>query len=775
MGNEVIAGRGVEELYREEEDISEGYTSEGQKSPGEVLFITSYPPRECGIASYSQNLIRSLNNRFDNFFSLRVCALESGGEARYYYPDEVSWVLDTTKSSDYTKILDKINQSAEIRAVIIQHEFDLFKPTEEAFLHFLSKIDKPVIVVFHSVIPDPSDSLKTYFRTISRISNSVLVLARISANILRDHYQVPEEKITVIPYGTHLVSPLNKRALKEKYRLAGRSILTTIGLVSPGKGIETTLEALPAVIKSHPEVLFLVIGKTHPEELKKEGEKYRIMLESRVKSLKLQNHVQFLNGFFTPDILKEYFQMSDICIFSCTDPNRPMSGMFSMAVSCGCPVISTPIAHAWEFLADDAGLIVQNQDPVDFASKINQLLDDPALRKMFSNKILRKSHSSLWENSALLHGKMIMDTVNGKITASLRYPPIKMDFLKMLTDKVGMLHSSYKGLSDLRSGYTLDDNAFALYVFCVHYKNTSDQEDIPYIKKYLRFIYHCFQPTGTFLKYLDYERRFTTQNQHENLEVANAKAIMALGFLFSLKGLVPEELIDISALMLQKAHPHAGSFENPKSLAIALKGLYYYFSVAETEEIRAQIKTVADKMVHSYQNCRTDNWKWFEDKFCDGAGILPAALMSAWLVTGEQKYRDYAKESFDFLLSKVFNQNRVEIREGDQWYASGTAKTNAGEKPCDIAFYVITLSKFYLMLKENQYFNRMEQAFKWFLGENRLNQMIYNPVTGSCFDGLEEESLNPDQSAGSALSYALARIVVDKYKFRGENHINHIV
>ncbi|HEX3009817.1 MAG TPA: glycosyltransferase [Bacteroidales bacterium] len=568
MGNEIILERsGVEvgDFLQEDPDVARAYYNiEKPKAvEGEILFLTSYPPRECGIANYSLNLLNALHSRLDNYYGLKVCALENG-DTKYYYPGEVVEVLNTSVPSDYMRVAVRINQNTDIVAVVIQHEFDLFKGQEDTLLNFIKQISKPVVVVFHSVIPHPSPELKMYVQNIAAACKSVITMGSVARSVVLDNYYLPPGKVEAIPYGTHQVAFVDSPRLKEKLKIEARYLLTAVGLLAPGKGFETILEALPAVIKSNPGVKLLIIGKTHPEELKKGGEQYRILLEARVKSLKLQSHVEFMNVLLTPDTLKEYFQVSDISIFSSNDINRPTSSIFSFAVSCGCPIISTPTLHAREFLDNGAGMMFECRNSQDLADKIIQLLENPGLRKSLSENVLKRSQASAWENSSLLYARMLNNIAENKIAIDLKYPPIQLDFLKMLTDKVGILRESYKNKPDFRSGYILDDNALALFVFCMHYKNTRDIDDLPYIRKYLKFVSHCFQPSGMFFKYMDYQHKFTPQNKLENLEETQAKAIWALGYVYSMKGLLPAEMTDVAGLLMENMLPCTDKFETAK-------------------------------------------------------------------------------------------------------------------------------------------------------------------------------------------------------------------
>ncbi len=338
----------------------------------EILFITSYPPRVCGIATYSQDLIKALNNKFSNSLSVKVCALESG-DVSYSYPEEVKYILKTSLAAGYKKLALDINKDNLIKIVLIQHEFGFFKEQEQAFLQFLYELSKPVVTEFHTVLPNPGEQLKLKISGIADVCESIIVMTHKSAEILINEYGIPKQKISIIAHGTHLVPHLSKVILKRKYGLTGRRVLTTFGLLSSGKSIETTLEALPNIIKTNPEVVFLIIGKTHPEVVKSEGEVYRESLESLVILNKLANHVIFINQYLPLSDLLEYLQLTDIYLFTSNDPNQAVSGTFVYAMSCACPIISTPIPHAKEVLTSDLGIIFDFGDSQQLARQRNQV------------------------------------------------------------------------------------------------------------------------------------------------------------------------------------------------------------------------------------------------------------------------------------------------------------------------------------------------------------------------------------------------------------------
>lgn len=729
----------------------------------EILVITSYPPRECGIATYSQDLIKVLKKQFSSSFTIKVCALEAG-HARHTYPAEVQYILDTTSANEFSELADIINQNNQIKIVLIQHEFGFFHDQEKSFMQFLVAIKKPISVVFHSVLPHPEKMLRAKVRKISNACVSIIVMTNHSSEILVTDYGIIPDKISVIAHGTHLIAPVDKDFLKKKYALANHKVLTTFGLLSSGKNIETTLYALPDIIKTSPDVIFLVIGITHPEVVKKDGERYRKMLEDTVKTLGLQHHVRFINSYLALPHLLEYLQLTDIYLFTTNDPNQAVSGTFAYAMSCACPIISTPIPHAKEFLTEDTGIIFDFRNSQQLATSVNRLLDNDILRKNISLNTFQKIISTAWENSAIAHTKVFERIADKKIRPRYSLPPITLDHLKKMTDEFGIIQFSKINQPDLSTGYTLDDNARALIVMCMHYELTSNIDDLAYIRLYFNFIKYCLKPSGYFQNYVDKNRKFTVQNRKTNLDDSNGRAIWALGYVVSLTGLLPQTITSEAESILQRSLRYFKKVHSTRSMAFAIKGICFSQSAAVSPENIGLLKTFANRLVQMYKHEASEKWEWFESYLTYANSLLPEAMLNAWLLTGDPVYKEIAIESFDFLLSKIFNKNGIEVISNNKWLQKGREKELYGEQPIDVAYTILTLSKFYDVFQRDEYRTKMETAFNWFLGKNRLNQIIYNPCTGGCYDGLEEHNVNLNQGAESTVSYLMARLSIEKYR-----------
>lgn len=740
------------------------------RAPG-IALITSYPPRACGIATYSTDLEKALKDIFGTSISISVFPLETGTE-KPLYQNDISRSINTDDPSDYAALSCQINSDPNIELVVVQHEFGLFSKSEAAFKDFLEELNKPVTLTFHTILPDPSPEHRKKVTDIVSACDSIIVMTHRSAVILMEQYDAPEEKINVIPHGTHLVHHENKETLKRKYGLSGKKILSTFGLLGPGKSIETTIRALPEIIAEFPDVLFLVLGRTHPSLVKERGEEYRDFLKKEVKNLGLEDHVQFVNRFLPLEELLEYLQLTDIYLFTSKDPNQAVSGTFAYALSCGCPVISTPIPHALELLKSDAGVTFDFENSQQLQHHIFDLLRDDERRNQMSHSGLATSAASAWENSAIAHGKVFEKICNGRIRLKYLRPPIRMDHIRKMTTDIGIIQFSKINQPDIESGYTLDDNARALIAFCRHYELTGNEASLEDCNKYFNFVFRCFRPDGRFLNYVDKNCKFTEQNLSVNLEDAAGRAIWSIGYLLSVSHLFPfhfKHLEDKALFLLEQAFPKIESLRSPRAIAFAIKGLYYCTQGGHSPDTIPLIEKLADRLVDLYDNESDTNWHWFERNMTYGNSVLPHALILAYLATQNPEYREVAKESFDFLLSRIFAKESIRVISNQNWLRKDDIfdlHFKGGEQPIDVAYTILALKIFHIIFPEERYDEKMNTAFNWFLGQNPLHQTIYNPCTSGCYDGLELTSVNLNQGAESSISYLLARMAFENLPLR---------
>jgi hypothetical protein len=440
-----------------------------------------------------------------------------------------------------------------------------------------------------------------------------------------------------------------------------------------------------------------------------------------------------------------------------------VSGTFAYAMSCACPIISTPIPHSKEVLTGDSGIIFDFGNSTQLAEAVIRLLEDPSLRENFAKNGLQKIISTVWENSAIAHGLLLERIASGEIKIIYSLPAINLNHLKKMSTDFGMIQFSKINQPDIESGYTLDDNARALYAFGQHYKLTGDPEDLYYIQLFLSFIKICQQEKGNFLNYLDRDRLFTEQNFTENLDDSNGRALMALSYMVTLKDILPKHLVTEAESLIRKAVPLIENIFSPRAIGFCIKALYH-LNLSGYLKDHVVLTTLANRLVQMYHHETEPDWHWFESYLTYSNSILPEAMVYAWLLTEKKIYKEIAVISLDFLLSKTINREYMAVISNKKWHIKGSDVEPFGEQSIDVAGTVQTLSVFYDVLGDEEYFRKMETAFDWFLGKNRLHQIVYNPCTGGCFDGVEEFNINLNEGAESSLSYLMARLTIEKYR-----------
>ncbi|AXB58318.1 glycosyltransferase [Flavobacterium fluviale] len=725
-----------------------------------IVFLSTFPPTQCGIATYTQDTIKGITDVYGKSITCEICELVDAPKEK---PTQ-AFTLNTKNREEYTTVAEEINNDEAVKLVHIQHEFGLFSGNYgDYLLDFLNVIKKPVTYTFHSVIPNPNNELKTFVKLLLSYSNSVFVMTNRSKEILIKDYGINEEIITCVPHGTHIVVYEAPQNAKEKLNIGDRIVLSTFGLLGEGKNIETGLQALPKIVEKAPNALYLIIGKTHPNLIKDGVDTYRTKLESIVEELNLQNNVRFINEYLDTDQLLEYLKATDIYMFTSKDPNQAVSGTFAYAMSCACPIVASKIPHTREVLTPDSGILVDIGDVDQFADAAIKLIADENLRNEMGINSFTKMRASSWENAAITHMNAYKNLIENPSEIKYSYPTIQLRHIKRLTTELGIIQFSKISIPDLDSGYTLDDNARALIAFCMHYKLTQDKDDLAYILIYLDFIQRCQKPKGNFINYVDQENReHIEQNAEVNLEDSNARAIWALGTVVSISDILPEAITKKATRCLLNSLKWTETIQSPRSIGFATKGLYLYHSTIPNLYVAAIINKLNAKLLANYEDTATEDWQWFENYLTYGNGVLPESMLYAYLITNKPVYKKVALDSLDFLISKTFIDGNFKAISNQSWHHKGAEPQQYGEQPIDVTYTIQTLNSFYEAFKTPEYKKKMKAAFNWFLGKNHLNQIMYNPVSGGGYDGLEKENVNLNQGAESTVCFLTARLLMEK-------------
>jgi glycosyltransferase involved in cell wall biosynthesis len=722
-----------------------------------ICFLSNFPPKECGIATFTQDLITSLNKKFNPKVKSRVIALNEESSI-YNYDSRVIMQMNKDYLEDYINMAKKINRSDKIKLVCIQHEFGIFGGEYGSYIiPFLETIEKPVVVTFHSVLPEPNNLRKNVVKFICDKSAAVIVMAESAVDILNRDYGVSRNKVHVILHGIPDTPMKPAEPLKKKLRLENKIVLSTFGLLSRGKGIEYMIKALPYLVKKYPNILYVIIGETHPVIRKREGEEYRNYLVDLVKKLKLQDNVKFYNKYLDLNEIIEYLLATDIYICTNLEKNQIVSGTLSYALGCGKAVVSTPNIYAEEVLSNDRGVLAEFQNPKSFADGIDKLLSDEKWKKRIEQNAYAFGRSMIWSNVASSYLHLFNKVVKLREETTEKYPKIKLNHLKNLTDEIGCIQFSKLSTPDSSSGYTVDDNARALIVSTIHDRLYNSEISKELSSTYLNFLERVHDEEGKFndMTYEDNKLIRTSED-------AIGRTLWALGHFINNSN--NEEHISKAKIMFDKSHPHIQEDSSPRAKAFSIIGLYHYYKKYNNEAILSKIKQLVDTLVESYKKESTEEWNWFESYLTYSNSKLPEVLFLAYNLTKNPEYLEIAEKTLKFLTNLVFFKDELSPIGQNGWYNRNGIRSFFDQQPIDASSMVQTYLTAYAITNNDNYYNNAVLAFNWFLGKNHLKQMIYNDVTGGCHDGLSKSSINLNQGAESTIEYLISRLMLEEIK-----------
>ena len=724
-----------------------------------ICFLSNFPPKECGIATFTQDLVNAMNKRFNPKVKSRVIALNDESSI-YNYDSHVIFEMDKDYLEDYINMAKRINRSDKIKIVCIQHEFGIFGGEYGSYIiPFLETIEKPVVVTFHSVLPQPNNLRKNVVKFICDKCAATIVMAESAIDILHDDYGVPKNKIHVIRHGIPDTPLKDTGPYKKKLRLENKIVLSTFGLLSRGKGIEYMIKALPYLVKKYPNLLYIVIGETHPVVRKREGEEYRNYLTNLVKKLDLQNNVKFYNKYLDLSEIIEYLLATDVYIMTNLERNQIVSGTLSYAMGCGKAVVSTPNLYAQEVLNNGRGMIAKLQSPKSYADCVDKILSNPELKRNIEQSAYAYARSMIWSNVASGYLHLFNKVVKLREETTEKYPKIKLNHLKNLTDNIGCIQFSKLSVPDPSSGYTVDDNARALIVSTIHDRLYNSEISKELSKTYLNFLERVQNEEGRFND-IEYENK----NLVETSSDAIGRALWALGHLTNNSS--SPELISQAKKIFDKSYQLIETGSSPRTKAFTIIGLYHYYKKYNDEKILNKIKELVDSLIESYKKEATEEWNWFESYLTYSNSKMPEALFLAYNLTKNPEYLEIAEKSLKFLTNLVFFKDELSPIGQNGWYNRNGVRSFFDQQPIDASSMVQTYLTAYAITRKKSYYHNAVLAFNWFLGKNHLKQMIYNDVTGGCHDGLSKSSINLNQGAESTIEYLISRLMLEEIKKR---------
>jgi len=729
-------------------------------------YIATYPPRECGIGTFTQNLVQSMttSNGSKGKPNEGLVVALSDHDEDYAYPEEVKSVIRQEQQADYLEAANFINHSG-VDVCILEHEYGIFGGQNGVYiLPLLNRLEVPLMVTLHTVLKTPSYNEKAVLIEICKMATKIVVMSHKAVTFLTTIYNVSNDKIVLIEHGVPDIH-FDQAESKKEFKLEGKKVLLTFGLLGRNKGIETVINTLPKIVEKFPDVLFMVLGKTHPNVLRHSGEEYRNYLHRLIKSLKLDNHVFFLNEFIDQRELFKYLSASDIYITPYLNEAQITSGTLSYALGVGCAVISTPYWHATELLADGRGRLFGFNKPDELGNILEELLGKPEVLKCLQKKAYEYGRKITWpkigEQYNMLAKSILVKpgkTVVKKetIVNPLVLPPFSLAHVKRLTDDTGIIQHAKFGIPNLKEGYCLDDNARALLMVLMAYRQKKDALALELTPLYLSYIHYMQNKDGTFRNFLSFNRNFLDEFGSED---SFGRTIWALGYLL---GNAPNDAYyQTGKLIFFDAFPNFEKLKSIRSIANTMIGISYYLrSTPSDEGMKERLRSFADILVKHYEDRCTPNWKWFEDLLAYDNGILPLALLHAAEILNEKKFMSIAMESMDFLSSITMKEGYLSVIGNKEWYKKDGERSLFAQQPIDAMAMVLMYHQAFILTKNKEYLNKLYTSFMWFLGENDLRMSLYDFETHGCCDGFESDGVNRNQGAESSLAYLISHLTV---------------
>ncbi len=744
--------------------------------PSRIAVIGNHLPRQCGIATFTTDLCAAIAAEYG---TARLLALPvNDTEEGYNYPARVRWSLTQDDAKSYQDAADFLNFN-NIDMVCLQHEYGIFGgPAGSHILHLLRRLKMPVVTTLHTVLRQPNPDQLMVMEEIAELSDRLIVMSQLSSQILQEAFGIPGSKIDMVPHGVPDLPFLDPNFYKDRFGVEGKAVLLTFGLLSPNKGIENVIRALPQILSKHKNVVYLVAGATHPHILRRDGDRYRASLQALAQEVGVESQVIFHNRFVAPEEMVEFIGAADIYITPYRHEAQVVSGTLAYALGAGKAIISTPYWYATELLDDSRGALVPFDRPDAIAQKTVELLDTPAIRHAMRKRAYLFAREMVWKRVAQGYmesfSRVRSDRMeNPHVQFSARalpkslnqLPALKLDHLHRLTDDTGMLQHAIFTVPNRGEGYTTDDNARAL-IFAVLLEqmdkkppgmNGAATESVTMKSSslYLSFLEHAFNPAkGRFRNFLGYDRRW---NEAEGSEDCHGRALWGLGTVLGRSR--DQGLRSAAGRLFEFSLPAVMEFRSPRAWAYALLGIQEYLnSFAGDRDAQKVRSALAGRLLEMYESVRRPNWKWCEDVVAYGNARLPQAMLLVGSDCGDDQMVSTGLESLEWLMeTQRCETNGHFVPIGSQgFYRLGGEKARFDQQPIEAAGAVSACLQAYRVTGDSRWRSEAWSAFNWFLGDNDLQVPLYDSVSGGSRDGLHPDRANENQGAESTLSFLMA-------------------
>jgi glycosyltransferase involved in cell wall biosynthesis len=744
-------------------------------SPKSAALIGCYEPRQCGIATFTADLARAILDNDPNLDCI-VVAMNDRREG-YEYPDTVKFQISQENLNEYRLAADFLNLRNPA-VICLQHEYGIFGGQRGSFVIELAKnVKSPLFTTLHTVLKKPSPEERHIITQLSELSAGLIVMSEHAVEFLRDIYQVPEQKIALIHHGIPDVPFLDPDPCKRKLGADDKTVILTFGLLSPGKGIEYMIDALPDIVALHPDVLYYVVGATHPHCIAESGEDYRLSLHHRAKELGVGDNVVFHDRFLDRDELLEIIRAADIYVTPYLNEAQVVSGTLAYAVGAGKAVVSTPYWHAQEMLANGRGRLVPFQDSRALTREINGLLEFPEERRTIRRaaynysrpmvmKEMGRHYLALFSEVKAQHTRArdlpALDTLSQK---EQRLPQINLNHLCSMTDDTGMLQHAKFTVPNRAHGYCVDDNARALIVMtraCDLNRNDRSLTDLSSI--YLSFLHSAFDPdSGRFRNFMSYGRKWLDTIGSED---SHGRALWALGVVAG-RGSNSGQ-VALATKLFHDALPALQDFSDSRAIAFPILGIQAYLRRNDDDrKVHSLLESLGDRLLQRFRLCATADWQWHEAELNYDNARVPQSLMACGRVIGNSEMVSYGIEVLEWLTDLQIDPTYGWFAPvgNHGWFPKSGSKAQYDQQPLEAAAMIGASLEAYACTQREEWIHLASTCFNWYLGKNDRRIQLYDSASGGCRDGLTANGVNENQGAESTLSYLSSLLAI--YNLRG--------
>jgi glycosyltransferase involved in cell wall biosynthesis len=729
-----------------------------------IAVLGNHVPRQCGIAAFTTDLsdaIASVGPDLDCF----VLAMNDGRH-QHAYPGRVRFELTDTDIGAYTRAADFLNVNA-VDVISVQHEYGIFGGKAGSHvLTLLRELRMPIVTTLHTILSAPNLHQRRAMDEITALSDRMVVMTAGGAHLLRQVHGVPAEKIDLIPHG---IPSVPFAGSKNRLGVEGRPLILTFGLLSPDKGIEHVIDALPAIIARYPDVVYIILGATHPHILERHGETYRLMLEERAKRLGVDANVIFHNRFVSKEELSEFLAAADIYITPYLNPEQITSGTLAYALGAGKAVVSTPYPYARELLADNRGILVPWKDAPAIAAEIIGLLDDPEKRLGLRQRAAAHGRAMLWpavaesyletfEQARTEHAQRLHTAFRARTLATrpAELPQVNLDHVQVMTDDTGMLQHAMFNVPRYDEGYCVDDNARALLLMTLlEDAGTNDPRIVRTMaSRYLAFVSHAFNPAlGRFRNFMSHSRLW---QEEQGSEDSHGRALWALGTVVGCSADPGRHSLALA--LFHDALPAVSTFSSPRAWAFTLLGIEQYLHAFEGDRnVQATGRAIGERLLGLFRRTDRPDWPWFENRVTYCNARLPQALIATGSWTGDAAMTATGIRSLEWLMTIQRTQDGYFAPVGNRgFFERGMTAATFDQQPVEACATVAACMHAFRTTGDHRWAEHARCAFTWFLGQNQLQIAVYDPISGGCRDALHADRINENEGAESTLSFLLA-------------------